>query len=85
VSGIGKYLKANAPKVELVLADPVGSVLADYINKGTMGPSTPWLVEGIGEDFIPSIADFRLVRGAGALPLPHPRRRRRSDARAPFE
>jgi cystathionine beta-synthase len=67
VSGIGKYLKANAPKVELVLADPVGSVLADYINKGTMGPSTPWLVEGIGEDFIPSIADFDCVTAAYSI------------------
>ncbi|MEQ9561279.1 MAG: pyridoxal-phosphate dependent enzyme [Woeseiaceae bacterium] len=67
VSGIGKYLKANAPKVELVLADPVGSVLADYINEGTLGPSTPWLVEGIGEDFIPSIADFDCVTAAYSI------------------
>jgi cystathionine beta-synthase len=67
VSGIGKYLKANAPKVELILADPVGSVLADYINKGEMGTSTPWLVEGIGEDFIPSIADFDCVTRAYSI------------------
>ena len=67
VSGISKYLKANAPKVELILADPVGSVLADYINKGEMGKSTPWLVEGIGEDFIPSIADFDCVTRAYSI------------------
>lgn len=67
VSGIGKYLKDNAPDVELILADPVGSVLADYINEGTLGPSTPWLVEGIGEDFIPSIADFDQVTGAYSI------------------
>ena len=67
VSGISKYLKANAPKVELILADPVGSVLADYINKGEVGKSTPWLVEGIGEDFIPSIADFDCVTRAYSI------------------
>lgn len=58
VSGLSKYLQANFPETEIVLADPVGSVLADYINKGEMGESSSWLVEGIGEDFIPSIARF---------------------------
>ncbi len=67
VTGIGKYLKAKAPGVELILADPVGSVLADYINKGEMGSSAPWLVEGIGEDFIPSIADFDRVTRAYSI------------------
>ncbi len=64
VSGIGKYLREHAPDVEIVLADPEGSVLADYINKGEMGPSGSWLVEGIGEDFIPDIADFGQVSKA---------------------
>ncbi len=67
VTGMGKYLKEHAPDVKLVLADPVGSVLADYINKGEMGESSSWLVEGIGEDFIPSIADFSQVATAYAI------------------
>jgi cystathionine beta-synthase len=68
VSGISNYLKANSPATELIIADPVGSVLADYINKdGALGPSTPWLVEGIGEDFIPSIADFDCVTRAYSI------------------
>ena len=67
VSGLSKYLAENAPQVELVLADPVGSVLADYINEGELGESGSWLVEGIGEDFIPSIADFSRVRKAYAI------------------
>jgi len=58
VSGISRYLQDNAPGTELVIADPVGSVVADYINKGEFGASSSWLVEGIGEDFIPDIADF---------------------------
>ncbi|MDH3441864.1 MAG: pyridoxal-phosphate dependent enzyme [Gammaproteobacteria bacterium] len=58
VSGISKYLQRNGLETELVIADPVGSVVADYINKGEFGDSSSWLVEGIGEDFIPDIADF---------------------------
>ncbi len=67
VSGIGKYLTEHAPDVDLILADPVGSVLTDYINKGELGEGGSWLVEGIGEDFIPSIADFSKVSQAYAI------------------
>ena len=67
VSGIGKYLDEHAPGVDLILADPAGSVLTDYVNKGELGEAGSWLVEGIGEDFIPSIADFSRVRKAFAI------------------
>ena len=61
VSGIGKYLEEHAPDVDMILADPVGSVLADYINTGELGKSEGWLVEGIGEGFSPDIANFDKV------------------------
>ncbi len=67
VAGIGAYLEKHAPNVEMVLADPVGSVLADYINEGELGKPGSWLVEGIGEDFIPSIANFDKVTKAYAI------------------
>ena len=67
VSGLSKYLQEHAPHVELILADPEGSVLADYINKGELGEGGSWLVEGIGEDFIPDIADFSQVTKAYAI------------------
>jgi len=67
VSGIGKYLEENAPQVDMILADPVGSILANYINKGEMGIGGSWLVEGIGEDFIPDIANFDKVTKAYAI------------------
>lgn len=67
VSGLGRYLAEHAPDVDLILADPVGSVLTDYINKGELGESGSWLVEGIGEDFIPSIANFDKVAKAYAI------------------
>jgi len=67
VTGIGRFLEEHAPGVEIILADPVGSVLADYINKGELGKRGSWLVEGIGEDFIPTIADFGRVTKAYAI------------------
>jgi len=68
VSGISKYLDEHAPQVELILADPVGSILTDYINKGELGEkSHEWLVEGIGEDYIPTIADFERVTKAYSI------------------
>lgn len=67
VSGINKYLQEHSPNTELVIADPVGSVVADYVHTGEVGDTSPWLVEGIGEDFIPSIADFTLVTKAYSI------------------
>ncbi len=68
VSGMSRYFAEHAPDLELVLADPVGSILADYINKGELHEKNAgWLVEGIGEDFIPSIADFSRVGKAYSI------------------
>jgi cystathionine beta-synthase len=45
----------------MVLADPAGSILAEYVKTGKVGQAGSWLVEGIGEDFVPSIADLSRV------------------------
>jgi cystathionine beta-synthase len=67
-SGFSKYLKDNSLGTELILADPVGSILADYVNKGELTTKTSsWLVEGIGEDFIPDITDFDRVTKAYSI------------------
>ncbi len=68
MSGISRHFATAAPNVELVLADPVGSILAQYINEGTLSTkSASWMVEGIGEDFLPPISDFSRVRKAYAI------------------
>ncbi|MEL7297011.1 MAG: pyridoxal-phosphate dependent enzyme [Pseudomonadota bacterium] len=67
VSGMTRYFKEHAPELEIVLADPVGSILAEHINHGREVDSASWLVEGIGEDFIPDIADFSMVRKAFSI------------------
>jgi len=68
ITGIGRFMKRVAPHVEMVLADPQGSVLCDYIKTGRMGEAGSWLVEGIGEDFIPPVSDLSLVRHAYTIP-----------------
>ena len=69
VTGLSRYFARQAPQVELILADPVGSILATYINEGTLtAKSSSWLVEGIGEDFLPTISDFTRVKKAYAIP-----------------
>ena len=68
VTGLSRFFRREAPHVELVLADPVGSILAQYINEGTLSTkSGSWLVEGIGEDFLPPISDFSHVKKAYAV------------------
>jgi len=65
VTGLSRYFARTAPALELVLADPEGSILAEYINQGTLATkSGSWMVEGIGEDFLPTISDFTRVRKA---------------------
>ncbi len=69
MTGLSRCFAEQAPDVELVLADPVGSILAEYINEGTLSEkSGSWMVEGIGEDFLPSISDFSRVKKAYAIP-----------------
>ena len=43
-------------------------IFADYVNEGVVHEkNTGWLVEGIGEDFIPDIADFAAVKSAYSI------------------
>jgi cystathionine beta-synthase len=67
IGGLTAFFKKVNPSVEVVLADPSGSILCDYVKNGTIGIAGSWLVEGIGEDFVPSLADFSLVKAAYAI------------------
>jgi cystathionine beta-synthase len=67
VTGIGRYLKGKGSTGEMVLADPVGSILAPLINTGETIEPGSWLVEGIGEDFVPPILDLSLIKKAYSI------------------
>src|SRR5580658_9368127 len=54
ITGVGRYLKSQDPDVQIVGADPAGSVYSG-------GSGRPYLVEGIGEDFWPATYDPSVV------------------------
>jgi cystathionine beta-synthase len=61
ITGVGKYLKEMNPKIQIVGVDPIGSILYDYFYTGKMTEAHSYKVEGIGEDFIPSVYDFAYI------------------------
>ncbi|WP_262139869.1 pyridoxal-phosphate dependent enzyme [Pseudomonas sp. Marseille-Q5117] len=67
LTGLSRFFKRVQPNLEMVLADPVGSVMAQYSRDGTLPTPGSWAVEGIGEDFIPSITDLSSVRHAYSI------------------
>ncbi|WP_437738936.1 pyridoxal-phosphate dependent enzyme [Sorangium sp. So ce1335] len=68
MTGLSRYFARAIPECEMVLADPEGSVLAGYVETGTLGKAGSWLVEGIGEDFLPKILDLSRVKRAYTIP-----------------
>ncbi|HTM57941.1 MAG TPA: cystathionine beta-synthase [Candidatus Udaeobacter sp.] len=61
ISGASKYLKQKNPKIRVIGADPVGSILKAYKETGRMTEAHTYKIEGVGEDFIPGTTDFDAV------------------------
>src|SRR5437667_2325973 len=51
ISGTGRFLKEKKPSVQVVGADPVGSILKAYKETGKMTEAHTYKIEGVGEDF----------------------------------
>src|SRR5213083_1403998 len=67
ITGLTRYFRKVQPELAFVLADPAGSIVAEYTRSGVIGEAGSWAVEGIGEDFIPKIADLSGVRRAYSI------------------
>jgi cystathionine beta-synthase len=61
ISGVGRFLKERNSKVQVIGADPVGSILCHYHETGQIGEAHTYKIEGVGEDFIPSATDFSVI------------------------
>lgn len=69
ITGLSRFFAKANPRTEMILADPTGSILADYVKTGKIKKEVgAWLVEGIGEDFIPPVADLSRVHKAYSIP-----------------
>ena len=65
ISGLGKYFEKKSPHTEMILADPKGSIVKDTVEKNTIKDADySWLVEGIGEDFIPDTLEIKYIKQA---------------------
>jgi cystathionine beta-synthase len=67
LTGLGRFFAQVSPKTQMVLADPVGSVLSPLIATGKMTKAGSWIVEGIGEDFVPTNAELSFVKAAYSI------------------
>ncbi len=68
ITGVARFLKDQGAPTEIILADPVGSVLAGIVNDGVPGPEGSYTVEGIGQNFVPDTADLSLIDRAYSIP-----------------
>ena len=65
LTGLAQFFKSKNPDISMVAADPEGSVVADAILTGKYKyEGGSWLVEGVGEDFIPNNFDLNLMDDA---------------------
>jgi cystathionine beta-synthase len=68
ITGLARFFARVAPQAEMVLADPAGSILVEFLNTGKIAQPGSWLVEGIGEDFVPPVCDLSRVKKAYSIP-----------------
>jgi cystathionine beta-synthase len=61
IGGVGRYLKERNPAVRIIAVDVEGSVFTRYFRTGRTGESSPYLLEGLGDEFIIGCAEFEVI------------------------
>lgn len=61
ISGTGSFLKEKNPNIQVIGADPLGSIFKRYKETGEIIKGTPYLVEGIGQDCLPENVHFQYI------------------------
>lgn len=67
LTGIGRFFAKTSAKTEMVIADPKGSIIEPLVNTGEMTEAGSWLVEGLGEDFVPDVCELSFVKKGNAF------------------
>ncbi len=58
LGGVAKYLKSKDNNIKVIAVDPIGSIFYNYFNTGEISESSPYLIEGLGDEFLIECADF---------------------------
>jgi cystathionine beta-synthase len=61
ITGCGQYFKEKNPNIKVIAIDCEGSIVAHYAKTGEMIEAKPYVLEGVGEDFIPENYDFNVI------------------------
>jgi len=61
ISGTGRFLKEKNPAIRIIGADPYGSIFKTYKETGKIVETTPYLVEGIGQEIVPPNVHIKYV------------------------
>ena len=61
ISGTGRFLKEKNPTIRIIGADPYGSIFKTYKETGKIVETTPYLVEGIGQEIVPANVHIKYV------------------------
>jgi cystathionine beta-synthase len=61
ISGTGRYLKEQDPRIKVIGADPYGSIFKTFKESGRVPEATPYLVEGIGQSLPIGNADINVI------------------------
>ena len=61
ISGTGRFLKEKNPNIQIIGADPYGSIFKTYKETGKIVEATPYLVEGIGQEIVPANVHIKYV------------------------
>jgi cysteine synthase len=64
LTGVGRHLRRACPSARVILADPVGSALAGWVERGVVGDTAPYAIEGIGASAPPAVFDRDVIDGA---------------------
>ena len=58
IGGTARFLKEKDPRIQVVAVDPKGSVFHDYFHQRKLVKPGPYLIEGLGDEFLIGCAVF---------------------------
>ncbi len=61
ICGTAKFLKEKDPRIKVIGVDPLGSVFFDYFHSKKLVTPTPYLLEGLGDEFLIGCVDFNFI------------------------